>query len=146
MSPRPGLAKVRSIPHVSRTTKSFVRTLEGALRSWLELGDVISEGAATSQKGKPDRPTYFGSTSILLAWNRAPDDKLRDPAAYGALDGDPHLRLRALRIARREAEARAGQDLLQVRADISTRRTEHGFLITIDVEAELATKALMSRR
>lgn len=146
MSPRPGLTKVRRIPHISKTTRSFVRTLEGAVRRWLELADVVSEGAAGRGAKASGRLIYFGSTSILLQWDRAPDETLCDPAVYGALNSDPHLRLRALRVARREAEARAGEDLLQVRADITTRSTARGFLITVDVEAELANRALLSRR
>lgn len=142
MSPRPGLAKVRSPRHVSRTTRSFVRTLDGAIRTWIEVADVVSEGSL--RPGTPGA-SYFGSSSILLTWERAPAAELRDPALLPLLENDPHVRVRALRIARREAEARGGE-LGVVFADLSASVGARGFVICVDVEARVRVALGISRR
>ena len=143
MSPRPGLAKVRTPRHVSRTTRTFVRTLDGAVRDWIERADVMSEGAVRGAGGSA--ATYFGSSSILLAWELAPAAELRDPALLPLFENDPHVRVRVLRIARREAEARGG-DLSVVFADITASVTSKGVLLSVDVEAKVRVALQISRR
>lgn len=135
MPSRPGLAKVRRPPHVTIKLKSFVRTFDGAIRDWLELADVVSEGTLRASLEGRDA-TYFGSTSIILEWSRShAGTRPQDADVMRALTRDPHLRVRALRLARREAEVRAGSDLSVLRADFDARATIRGVVLTIDVEA-----------
>ncbi|NUP09012.1 MAG: hypothetical protein HOW73_23425 [Polyangiaceae bacterium] len=142
MSPRPGITKVRRPPYVSRTTKSFVKTLDAAVKAWVELADVVSEGSTREDAG--GRATYFGSSSILLEWDRAPAEELRDPALAPVLANDPHLKLRVLRIARREAEARGGE-LRAMRADLVARTSRRGLMLVVDVEATVSSLVKISR-
>lgn len=132
MSARPGPAKVRAITAFLTKEKSFVRTLEGSIRAWLVNADVMSEGAVEAER------TYFGSTSIVLPWSLAPDPRLRDTRAALSLTGDPHLRVLALRIARREAESRVRGVLDCMRADLSSYPSASGFVIAVDVEIPIA--------
>lgn len=135
MPSRPGLAKVRRPPHVTTKLKSFVRTFDGAIRDWLELADIVSEGALRAGVDG-QRASYFGSTSIILEWSRSLSGvRPEDVDVMRALTRDPHLRVRALRLARREAEVRAGSELSVVRADFDARATLRGVVLTIDVEA-----------
>lgn len=143
MSPRPGLVKVRRAPHFSTTTKSFVKLLDGAVKTWVELADVVSEGS--SQSDAQGRPVYFGSSSIVLEWSRAPDERLCDPELSPLVMSDPHLRVRALRIARREAEVRAGGELCSMRADLLAHTSRRGIVLTIDVEARVSVGVKISR-
>lgn len=145
MLPRPGIAKVRRARHVTRLTKSFVRTLPAGVGAWLEQADVVSEGEVRADEVGAGA-TYFGSSSIALAWESAPDETLSERAAWPALESDPHLRVGALRIARREAEARAGGDLSTMRADLDARAGVSGVVLTIDVEARVITNVKVSRK
>lgn len=144
MSPRPGITKVRRIPHLTRTTKSFVRTLDGAVKEWVELADVVSEGGPSPSEG--GGTTYYGTSSVMLEWTRSTDPELCDPSAFGAIANDPHIRLRVLRIARREAEVRAGGDLGIMRADIAVHSSARGVVLTVEVEARVASTVKISRR
>lgn len=132
MSNRPGLAKARQRSTLGQKTRQFVRAIESSLRGWMEVADVVSEGRMNGDR-------YFGSTSIFLAWQKAPEglsyesDATR--AQRQALLHDPHLRLRALRLARREAEARATGNISSVSADLRANFDARGMFVTIDVEA-----------
>lgn len=132
MVPRPGPAKVRSIPLVRTRERRLVSLTEGVLRDWLERADVVSEG---QEQRTDDGGTYYGTTSILLAFDSAPDAVLDDLATLGVIAADPHLRLRVLRVARREAEARADGELETLRAELVVHRTTRGLTITVEVEA-----------
>jgi hypothetical protein len=133
----PGLAKVRAPPLTVRREATFVAALDGALTSWLARADVVSEGGHTPYRGKL---VYYGTTSILLTWTAAADlvrvvaPPLTGPALC-AVAHDPHLRVRALRIARREAEARAGSELGVVVAEISVEVNERGICLRVEIEA-----------
>lgn len=135
MSPRPGPVKVRAITAFLTKEKAFVRTLEGSIRAWLESADVVSEGSVEGGQ------RYFGSTSIVLPWSAAPDPRLRDARAALSLTGDPHLRVLALRIARREAESRVRAALACMRADLSSYPSASGFVIAVDVEIPIAASS-----
>lgn len=146
MPSRPGLAKVRRPPHITTKLKSFVRTFDGAVRAWIDVGDIVSEGSL--RPGADGREsTYFGTTSILLEWSRSVAGmRPENEAVVAALTQDPHLRVRALRLARREAEVRAATELSVLRADFDARATARGVVLTIDVEAIAIVHAKISRR
>jgi hypothetical protein len=132
----PGLAKVRTIPLTRRREKLLVAIADGPMRDWLERADIVSEGAV--QEGA--QPSYFGTTSIVLPWDAAENTKNATALERGALALDPHLRVRALRIARREAEMRAPGALASIRAEIEIALTTRGITLCIDVEAKVATR------
>lgn len=113
--PRPGLARARQTLLRARSAR-LVAASEGLLREAFERADVVSEG----ERGADG--SYFGSTSLVLRGALTGFSGL----PRSVFEADPHLRLRALRVARREAERRAGAALGTVRADLSvsvTRRT-----------------------
>jgi hypothetical protein len=119
----PGIVKVRSVPPLRRRELSLVTLTEAFVRDWLEASDVVSEGART------DDGAYFGTTSIVIVCTNV---ETQAPVA-NALAVDPHMRVRALRIALREARGRGADGTLY--AEFSIRRNERGIVVTIDVEA-----------
>jgi hypothetical protein len=133
MSNRPGLAKARQRSTLGSKTRQFVRAVESSLRGWMDGADVVSEGRMNGDR-------YFGSTSIFLAWQKAPEGLCYGGDAARALIHDPHLRLRALRLARREAEARASGNISSVSADLRADFDARGMFVTIDVEAALTAR------
>ena len=133
----PGLAKIRAAPLVQRRRVDLCTAQAGRWREILDGADVVSEGRAIPDGGAL---VYYGSSSVLLPQRSAggslPD---RDVAALAALLRlDPHVRLRALRIAHREASTRAGGPIGTLRAEISVAAGARGVLITIEVVARLA--------
>jgi hypothetical protein len=103
----------------------------------------MSEGAARDER---DCTTYYGTTSIVLltesCGGQIPDAELSRVARLIAQD--PHARLRAVRIAWREARVRANFPLAQLRADLCFSTTTDGIKVDVDVEAQLV-QSLSSR-
>lgn len=109
----------------------------------LASADVMSEGAARRERGGS---VYYGTTSILLPLRShggvIPDERLDEALHWSRTD--PHLRLRVLRLARREAALRAGANLLRVEAELAFTTVNAG--LRIDVEVEAALVADVARR
>lgn len=123
----PGLRKTTR-PRVYNTRAVVLERLDAnATRDWIDEASVVSEGAVH------EGSRYYGSSYIRI--------EARDVDA-GALvklvDVDPHLRLRMLRVAHREAVARAAGALGTMRASIAIRRSDRGVSVAIDVEADVA--------
>ncbi|UQA56402.1 hypothetical protein [Polyangium aurulentum] len=137
--PRPGLAKARAQNLLRRRSIDLVATEEGPLRAIIEAADVISEGLARVEGGGR---VYYGSTSVLLpARSRGGTLPDADIATLARLLGsDPHLRVRALRIACREAQARAGS-IGTVRAEMVISTTAAGVELVVDVVAVVLESA-----
>jgi hypothetical protein len=137
MSNRPGLAKVRQPPLVRTRRRDLVAVTDALLRDLLERADVVSEGG--DQGG-----SYYGTTSLILRVSRLESSQLDAPSLLAALAVCPHLKLRALRVALREALARSRSELGTMRMEmhVDCRPTE--LVVTVDVEAthELALVAL----
>lgn len=123
----PGLRKATR-PRVHSVKCVHLERLDAnATRDWLDDASIVSEG------GLHDGTRYYGSTYVTL-----PDAGGLDARALAArVDLDPHLRLRLLRVAHREATARAGHGLETMRAEIGIRATDRGVAITIEVEADV---------
>lgn len=139
----PGLAKVRTAPLTRSREKHLVAVAYGPMRDWIEAADIVSEGAV--KDGPP--PTYFGTTSIVLYWDRASEaTKNASPLERSILAIDPHLRVRALRIARVEAENRAPGLLGPLRAEMEIAVTARGITLCIDVEAKVHHRRIAVRR
>lgn len=132
----PGLAKVRAAPLVQRRRVELCTAQSGRWREILEDADVVSEGAVRAEDGVL---IYYGTTSVLLLRSSSggalPDLDVASLAAIVRLD--PHVRLRALRIAHREASARAGSPIGVLRADIAVGAVARGVVISVEVTARL---------
>ncbi|XYI03398.1 hypothetical protein ACMHYB_27980 [Sorangium sp. So ce1128] len=133
--PGPGLAKVQSPPLFHRRRVELVTCSTGRLHALFDRADVLSEGSTRSEEGGL---VYYGSTSLLVA---LPPDAPLDQALDRALALDPHLRLRALRVAQREATARAGGPLgpmhAEIRCGLAPRAATTSFALTVDVTARV---------
>ena len=134
---RPGLTKVRAVPLVMRRTVHLSSVSTGRLREIVDAADVVSEGCTRPEGG---RLVYYGSTSVLLlrrsAGGQVPDVDVHSLTAL--LRVEPHVRLRVLRIAHREAAARAGGTLGTLHADIDVAASARGVALLVDVVARLA--------
>jgi hypothetical protein len=134
----PGLAKVRKVQVVSAKRLDLVALRGGWWAAMVERADVISEGAV---EHTPDgRRVYYGTTSLrcviddeMIGATPAADD----PALLArVIVADPHARLRVLRLAHREAVARADSSLDVLHAEIAARALEEppALLLSIDVD------------
>lgn len=132
----PGLTKIRSIPLVQRRSVELCTAHEGRFRDILDAADVMSEGQVSIEGGAL---VYHGTTSVLLL-RRSHGGLLPDldvDALSRVLRSDPHMRLRALRIAHREATSRAGSPIGSARSDLRIDPSARGVIISIEVSAPL---------
>jgi hypothetical protein len=132
LSPRgPGIAKAGRPPLVSQKTMRLVTSSDARWAELFEKADIVSEGAPRDVGSKR---SYFGSTDIvLLAGQERPRSGALDLASIAAYD--PHVRLRAVRMARREAAQRAGGPLDRLHAEITVSRGSRGVTVHVEVEA-----------
>lgn len=150
----PGLAKARPrhAPHargaiVAQRDTRLWSIREAWIARLLYEADIFSEGSIRqepSSAGGGHDLVYYGSTSLRcpLQAVRAPLGVVGPSELGQTLLADPQLRLVAVRIARREACARAGGALNVMYAEIGARITHsHGSVwlaIDVDVSAALA--------
>lgn len=120
---RPGLAKARPERIFLRRAVALVRSIPGPIRDLVLAADIRSEGQVRQEAAGS---VYYGSTTLLFA---------NGPQLEPEITGDPHVRLHLLRVARREAEHRAGAPLGSVSAEISFRTTAAGLLASVDLVA-----------
>jgi hypothetical protein len=98
-----------------------------------EKADIVSEGAP---RGEGEERCYFGSSDIVLPVHpERGGDTIENLA--GAIAMDPHVRLRALRTARREAQQRAHGPMGSLRAEITVNPCAHGVTVHVEVEARV---------
>jgi hypothetical protein len=139
----PGIANIRHPHPTTHRHVSLVRTDDSVWATLFEHADIVSEGSSELEN---DRWVYRGTTSIIVrcAIPTSRRDLRADAPAKEQLDArvrammlDPHLRLRAVRVARREAQARITGTLDTVHMDIILL-PEHGQIrITVDVDANV---------
>lgn len=143
--PHPGLVKIRAAPLVRRRRVELIVAEEGPLRDVVEAADVVSEGRTKIEGGQL---VYYGSTSVLLRCRAAggtlPDAEIE--ALSALLRRDPHVRLRVIRIAHREAAARAGGPIGTVSAEIDVAASARGVALLVEVVARLSRGDLRSTR
>jgi hypothetical protein len=126
---RPGLAKTRGRPLLEARRKLVVRTFETTWRELFATADVVSEG---NVRDEPGGRIWYGSTSLILA---APEEAA---ATLAELAGrDVHFRLRALRMAHREASLRAPSRLGRLTSEIRVAFRAGAVRIDVDVQAPL---------
>jgi len=139
----PGLVKIRSVPLVQRHHVELCAAHVGRFRAILDAGDVMSEGRVSIESGAL---VYHGTTSVLLLRRSLggllPDRDVTSLAAV--LENDPHLRLRALRIAHREATARAGSPIGSAHAELRIAPGARGVIISIEVAAPVQRRHLLA--
>jgi len=132
----PGIVKTRGLPlQVSRSFE-LIQTNDYRIRELFEQADVISEGAVRQEALGP---CYYGTTSVLLPTlshgGLIPDDQRASFARQ--LRADPHARVRAVRIACREAQVRSRAVMGLLRAEVQVVEDQTGVRFDIDVEAML---------
>ena len=99
----PGLAKTRQPPLLHVRTLTLLAGSDARWKVLFDAADIVSEGAP---RGEAASRRYFGSTNIVLLLKpERPGETLERLAELAA--HDPHVRLRAMRVARREAAQRA---------------------------------------
>jgi hypothetical protein len=137
---RPGLAKTRQLPLVRQRSVELWQSADYRWRELFETADVMSEGAARVESSGA---VYYGSTSVLLAvvshGGKIPDAEA--DALCRLLAGDPHARLRAIRIACLEAQVRSGGVLGRVDAELAVRRDPRGVRVDIEVQAQIVAQS-----
>ncbi len=129
----PGLAKTRHPPLFHSRTLSLLASSDGRWEKLFEKADVVSEGAP---RGEGVERSYFGSSDIVLLLGPERGGETLDGLA-SAIAMDPHVRLRAMRMARREAQQRANGPLDSLRAEITVRACARGVAVHVDVEARV---------
>jgi hypothetical protein len=119
---------------VARRKVEVLRSADYRWRELFHAADVMSEGAVKIER---EGPSYYGTTSVLLPFTSkggfVPDELALDVARIVARD--PHARVRAVRIACREAQVRAVHPLGRIHAEVVVRPDSRGIRIDIDVEA-----------
>jgi hypothetical protein len=117
-----------------RRNFELIHSSDDQIRELFEHADVISEGAVRQEASGR---CYYGTTSVLLPsitrGGLIPDEQRAALAVQ--LQADPHARVRAIRIACREAQVRCGASLGQLRAEVKVVEDHTGVRFDIDVEA-----------
>jgi hypothetical protein len=129
----PGLAKTTRVKLFQSRTFRLVASSDARWGELFDAADVMSEGA---HRGEGSERSYFGSSNIILLI--APEDPSQTVQSLaGAVARDPHVRLRAMRVARREAAQRANAPLDCVRAEITVSPCTTGVAVHVEVEASV---------
>lgn len=132
----PGVVKARSMPLLLRRDVSLIRSSDDHVRELFEAADVISEGALRLEASGT---CYYGTTSVLLLprsrGGLIPDHQQAEVAAR--LNSDPHARVRAVRIACREAQVRSRAAIGLLRAELRVSQDGSGVRFDVEVEAQL---------
>jgi hypothetical protein len=141
---RPGLAKARALPLVRTHRMLLVRTADAPWRDLFERADVVSEGGVRDEGGTR---TWYGSTSLLLANDGDASGPEVDASLLAALAArNAHVRLRALRVAHREASLRAPGRLGRFVCEIHITSSPRGLRIDVDVQAPLIERRTAERQ
>jgi hypothetical protein len=137
---RPGLAKARAAPFAVAARRLFVQTSsDPPWRELFERADVVSEGGA---RDEPQGRIWYGSTSLVLPGSLGgPDTALLAALASRSV----HVRLRAMRVAHREASLRAPGRLGRLVCEIHISPAAGGVRIDVDVQAPLIERRAVAR-
>lgn len=128
----PGLSKTRAPAIGNNRASQLVGTADARWRELVESADVLSEGQA---RAEGDGSAWFGSTSLVVALPEVSEVERARVVALAA--GDPHLRVRVLRLAQREAAARAPATLGRAVCELRASTDPRGLRIDVDVQAPL---------
>lgn len=128
----PSLAKTRGERLLAVRSASFVKSSDHRFRELLAAADAVSEGGARVEK---HGPVWYGSTSLVvpLPLSGAPERHFFAEIAKR----DPHVRVRAIRFAQREAVSRAPRPLGPATCEVRFSPDERGLRIDVDLQAPL---------
>ena len=129
----PGLAKTRGLPLVTARDARLVRANDPVWRELFDRADTVSEGSPRDE-GAGAR-SWFGSTSVILRMPLLPVEKRVEALRVG--EHDVHVRLRAVRVAHREARSRAPAPLGTATCEIRFVLDPEGVRIDVDLQAPL---------
>jgi hypothetical protein len=119
-----------------------VRAPDPRWRELFDAADVVSEGSVRQETAGR---VWYGSTSLILTVT-AGDAPGRDNAFLaGLVEGNPHLRLRAVRTAHREACSRAPGRLGRFTCEMHVAADVRGVRIDVDVQAPLIERRIRSK-
>jgi hypothetical protein len=125
----PGLAKARSLPLVVARRTVLLRAPDPSWRDLFDRADTVSEGGV---RDEAHGRVWYGSTSLIL-----PTGGNDAPFLAAIAARDVHVRLRAMRAARREACLRAPSRLGRIACEIRVAADAGGVRIDVDVQAPL---------
>jgi len=132
----PGPVKAGPYKLVQRRAVEVFRSSDYRFRELFERADVMSEGAVRNES---DGAAYYGTTSLLLPvvsrGGIVPDELASQLSRL--VTHDPHARLRAIRIACREARVRSVHPIGRIKAELVVRHDAGGIRIDVDVEARV---------
>jgi hypothetical protein len=131
---RPGLAKTHGERLVLSRVLTFLRASDGRFRTMFETADVVTEGSVRTDD---DPPVWYGTTSIVLPWPATLVTASARAFVATVAARDPHVRVRAMRTARREASLRAPAPLGCADCQLRVEATGDGLRIDVDVQAPL---------
>jgi hypothetical protein len=132
----PGPVKAGQIRFVESRAVEVFRSADYRWQELLDRADVMSEGAIRNES---DGASYYGTTSLLLtlaSQGGIVPDELSEKLSR-LVTRDPHARLRAIRIACREARVRSVHPIGRIRAELVVRSDVRGIRIDVDVEARV---------
>ena len=123
----------------------MVRASDARFRAMFDCADIVSEGSARREGAMT---VWYGTTSLALSWPAELSSRSQRPGpayATGAARAflvevagrDLHVRLRAVRVAYREASVRAPGSLGRASCELRIAAGEDGLRIDVDVQAPL---------
>src|SRR5687768_4333817 len=123
-------------PDLAKTKKAHLfhsRTLHLVAASdarWGELFDAADVMSKKTPRGEGSERSYFSSSNIILLIRPENPDQTAQ-SLTDAMARDPHVRLRAMHVARREADQRANTPLDRVRTKISVSPCATGVTVHV---------------
>jgi hypothetical protein len=129
----PGISRGRTRSPVALRWTPLVRGSDAEWRRLFEAADAVSEG---SVRCDATEDVWYGSTSVILVLphDATPEDR---ELVAGVAARDLHVRLRAVRLAQREAQLRAPSTLGRCSCEIRVGSEARGVRIDVDIQAPL---------
>ena len=131
------LKKARPLALVDVRPRLVLRTVDARWREAFDAADVVSEGAARDEPHSSGARVWYGSTSIIVRLGEAGRPLPESERAFLAsiAERDVHARVRALRIAVREASARALAGLVgEAAGNVRLGRSQCEIRVSVDPE------------
>ena len=129
----PTIVKARKPALVSMDRRARLRVHEAVWREMFDRADLVSEGSCRDEKGVR---VWYGTTSLILPLGLPFTHEERHFLAAVAAR-DLHVRLRAIRVAHREAQSRAPAALDNATCEITVSSDPGGVRIDVDIQAPL---------
>ena len=138
----PSVVKARRPALVSLDRRARLRVHEPVWRELFDRADAVSEGSCREEQGGR---VWYGTTSLILPLPLPFTHEERHFLAAVAAR-DLHVRLRAMRIAHREAQSRAPAALARTTCELVVSSDPRGVRIDVDIQAPLIEGRLGTSR